>query len=208
MKMSQKDRIVKAAAEMFLDEGIKSVRMDDIAARLGVSKRTLYEMFTDKSDLMEQSMTWYFEQKRAEMEQRTSGAANVFEEIFIIMDSMKQGDHHKVLIGNLRKFYPEIHRRIEEDAQSFSYREFDRLLDRGMEQGLFVAGMDKNLAMATLTYTMSALFDQKHRVPIPGGVTLQMTFEYVIVNFFRGLATHKGIEIIDEMVENYRKKPK
>ena len=207
--MSQKERILKEAAAMFLDEGIKSVRMDDIAMRLGVSKRTLYEMFSDKSDLLEQSLGCYFAQKQREMEERTKGAANVFEEIFLIMDAMKHGDHHKVLIGNLKKFYPEIHRRIEEDAHCFSCREFDRLLDRGMEQGLFVADMDKELAMVTLTYTMTALFDQKHRlVPMREGVSLQMAFEYVIVNFFRGLATHKGLEVIDGLVDNYRKKQK
>ena len=207
--MSQKERILKEAAAMFLDEGIKSVRMDDIAMRLGVSKRTLYEMFSDKSDLLEQSLGCYFAQKQREMEERTKGAANVFEEIFLIMDAMKHGDHHKVLIGNLKKFYPEIHRRIEEDAHCFSCREFDRLLDRGMEQGLFVADMDKELAMVTLTYTMTALFDQKHRlVPMREGGSLQMAFEYVIVNFFRGLATHKGLEVIDGLVDNYREKQK
>jgi hypothetical protein len=60
--------------------------------------------------------------------------------------------------------------------------------------------------MVTLTYTMAALFDQKHRLaPLREGVSLQMTFEYVIVNFFRGLATHKGIEVIDGLVDNYKK---
>lgn len=194
---------------MFIDEGIKSVRMDDIAMRLGVSKRTLYEMFSDKSDLLEQSLGCYFEQKRRRMEERTKGAANVIEEIFIIMGEMKHGEHHKVLIGSLKKFYPEIHRRIEEEAQCFSVREFNRLLDRGMKQRLFVADMNKELAMVTLTYTMAALFDQKHRVvPMVEGISLQMAFEYVIVNFFRGLATHKGLEVIDELVDNYRKDQK
>jgi AcrR family transcriptional regulator len=207
--MNAKERILKEAAAMFLEEGIKSVRMDDIAMRLGISKRTLYEMFSDKSDLLEQSLGYYFEQARAEMEQRTRDAGNVFEEIFIIMNAMRNGDHHKVLIGSLKKFYPEIHRRFEEEAHSFSCREFDRLLDRGMEQGLLVADMDKGLAMVTLTYTMTALFDQRHRpAPMTEGVSLQMAFEYAVVNFFRGLATHKGLEVIDELVDNYRKKRK
>ena len=202
--MSQKDRILSEAAAMFIDEGIKSVRMDDIAMRLGVSKRTLYEMFSDKSDLLEQSLGQYFEQKRAEMEERTRGAANVFEELFLILGAMKSDERRGVLIGNLRKFYPDIHRRIEEEAHKFSDREFDRLLDRGIQQGLLVPDMNKSLAMITLTYTMTALFDQKHRLKKHDGVSMQMAFEYVIVNFFRGLATHKGIEIIDEMVKNYK----
>ena len=46
--MSQRDYIIDKATEMFVSQGIKSVRMDDIAQSLGVSKRTLYEMFGDK----------------------------------------------------------------------------------------------------------------------------------------------------------------
>jgi AcrR family transcriptional regulator len=206
--MSAKERILREAADMFLEEGIKSVRMDDIAMRLGVSKRTLYEMFTDKSDLLEQSLGSYFERKRDEMEARTAGAANVIEEIFLILDAMKSDERRGVLIGNLKKFYPEIHRRIEEEAHRFSDREFNRLLDRGIQQGLLMPDLNKDLAMVTLTYTMMALFDQKHRLLKHDGISLQMAFEYVVVNFFRGLATHKGIEVIDEIVDNYRKKPK
>ncbi len=206
--MGQKERILQEAAAMFLEEGLKSVRMDDIAMRLGISKRTLYEMFSDKSDLVEQSMGRYFDQKRVEMEERTRGAANVFEEIFAILSLMKHDERRKTLIVNLKKFYPEIHRRIEEEAHCFSDREFDRLLDRGMEQGLLMPDINKSLAMITLTYTMMALFDQKHHRLKHDGQSMQMAFEYVIVNFFRGLATHKGIEIIDEMVTNYKNRDK
>jgi AcrR family transcriptional regulator len=182
--------------------------MDDIAARLGVSKRTLYEMFSDKSDLLEQSLGWYFNRKREEMETRSAGAANVFEEIFLILEGMKSDERRGVLVGNLKKFYPDIHRRIEEEAHRFSDREFNRLLDRGIQQGLLLPDINKELAMVTLTYTMMALFDQKHRLLKHDGIPLQMAFEYVIVNFFRGLATHKGIETIDAIVDNYNKRNK
>ena len=46
--MTQRERIIEQAARMFAEQGIKSIRMDDIAKELGVSKRTLYEMFEDK----------------------------------------------------------------------------------------------------------------------------------------------------------------
>ena len=46
--MDQKERIIEQAMQMFVSQGIKSVRMDDIAQQLGVSKRTLYELFGDK----------------------------------------------------------------------------------------------------------------------------------------------------------------
>ncbi len=199
---------------MFLDEGIKSVRMDDIAMRLGVSKRTLYEMFSDKSDLLEQSLGYHFAEKRRELVETTRGATNVFEEIFLILGSMKKDERDKVLVTNLKKFYPEIYRHIEHEGHQFSFTEFNRLLDRGIAQGLFLSDMDKRLALMTLVYTMSALFERRYLdygFPQIGGepnepIPMRVAFEYVIVNFFRGLATRKGVEIIDELVKKYRAK--
>lgn len=52
MTPPQKERIIDQAMHMFVSQGIKSVRMDDIAQQLGVSKRTLYEMFGDKEGLL------------------------------------------------------------------------------------------------------------------------------------------------------------
>ena len=50
--MTPKERIVEQTMEMFVTQGIKSVRMDDIARQLSISKRTLYEMFGDKEELL------------------------------------------------------------------------------------------------------------------------------------------------------------
>lgn len=47
-----KEHIVLAAAKSFAQKGVKTVRMDDIAAGLSISKRTLYELFHDKEDLL------------------------------------------------------------------------------------------------------------------------------------------------------------
>ncbi|MDR2913042.1 MAG: TetR/AcrR family transcriptional regulator [Alistipes sp.] len=205
--MDPKERIVREAAAMFLDEGIKSVRMDDIAARLGVSKRTLYEMFGDKRDLLEQSVIWHFNRKRELMHERTRSAGNVFEEILTILSDTSRNERDAVLIANLKKFYPDICVGLEEEAHRYTHAKFDELLDRGIEEGLLMPDMNKELALMTLVYSMAAIFDKKHRgVPAHHVVSPTLAFEYVIVNFFRGLSTHKGIEIIDELVKNYREK--
>ena len=61
--MDQKERIIEQAMHMFVSQGIKSVRMDDIAQQLGVSKRTLYELFGDKEGLLYLAMDRYFEEE-------------------------------------------------------------------------------------------------------------------------------------------------
>ncbi len=193
---------------MFLDEGIKSVRMDDIATRLGVSKRTLYEMFGDKRDLLEQSLLFHFEEKRRSMMEHTRQAQNVIDEIFIILSMMKQGERDALLVENLKKFYPDIFEKFENQVYCFSREQFNRLLERGISEGLFLPNMNKELAIITLSYTMAALFDGKSHnfAPLKNDISMRMAFEYVVVYFFRGLATKKGIETIDEIVCNHRKR--
>ena len=77
--MDQKERIIEQAMHMFVSQGIKSVRMDDIAQQLGVSKRTLYELFGDKEGLLYLAMDRYFEKKRIERAAVCAHARNVLE---------------------------------------------------------------------------------------------------------------------------------
>ena len=64
----QRERIIEQAAKMFAEQGIKSIRMDDIAKALGVSKRTLYEMFEDKEELLYLSIRFMQSRRMAKME--------------------------------------------------------------------------------------------------------------------------------------------
>ena len=59
--MDQKERIIEQAMQMFVAQGIRSVRMDDIAQQLGVSKRALYELFGDKEGLLYLAMERFLE---------------------------------------------------------------------------------------------------------------------------------------------------
>ncbi len=190
---------------MFLDEGIKSVRMDDIATRLGVSKRTLYEIFGDKQNLLEQSLRHHFHMKRDRTMERLSSAENVIEEIFMAIEAMKQNEKDGALVCNLKKFYPDIYLKMQGEAHTFTRSAFEELLDRGIRQGLFLDDMDKDLALITITFTLTALFDKKSANFAPlKDIPPQRAFQYVVVNFFRGLATKKGIEVIDELVEKHQ----
>ncbi len=189
---------------MFLDQGIKSVRMDDIATQLGVSKRTLYEMFGDKKELLEECIKYHMTQKHQAMTNMASSAQNVMEEILAIIYSMKRDDKDAVLIGNLKKFYPDIYHHLEEEAYRHSYEQLDCLLDKGIGEGMFLPDMNKALALMTLVYTMAALFERKYFLPGMENIPQHDAFEYVLVNFFRGLSTPKGIEVIDELVRKYK----
>ena len=62
--MTQQEKVVAHVSQMIMTLGVKSVRMDDVASSLGMSKRTLYEMFGDKEELLSQSMIYLIRQRK------------------------------------------------------------------------------------------------------------------------------------------------
>ena len=62
--MTQRDIIIDRASKMFVSQGVKAVRMDDIAQELSVSKRTLYELFGDKEELLYHSIRFFYTEGR------------------------------------------------------------------------------------------------------------------------------------------------
>lgn len=201
--MDQKERIVREAMQMFVSEGIKSVRMDDIARQLGVSKRTLYELFGDKESLLYLAMEHYFESKRLERERVSAGASNVLEAMFRVLNCvMADSEAVQRLQGNLRKFYPAVHERLLREGLAKSRRDLRRMLEQGIADGLFVATIHIDLAISVLYYTASAITDRKDLL-LPEGMSEREAFVQIVSNFFRGISTPEGARLIDDYRKRY-----
>ncbi len=195
---SQRDYIIRRAAEMFLEQGIKVVRMDDIAHELGMSKRTLYEMFGDKRELLEQCLEHHLANVRRYTTEKIATAANVVEEIIIMIRLAHQvNDRCRMFMHSLDKYYPEIAERFRErQAQNGSER-FHRMLQRGLDEGIFQADMNVEFTETIFSMTLQGLASSA-KVKLPEGITMKDAMSYIIANFFRGLSTEKGLRMVDE----------
>ena len=98
---------------MFVELGIKSIRMDDIAHTLGISKRTLYEMFTDKEELIYLCMKYLMDEQLRMVAETTAACDDKLEALFngfkLMLDG---GERHHRMMTNLQKFYPAVFDRI------------------------------------------------------------------------------------------------
>ena len=196
--MTQKERIVAQAMQMFVSQGIKSVRMDDIARQLGVSKRTLYELFGDKESLLYLTMEYFFECKRLERREACAGARNVLEAMFRVLGCIMDDSEviHRVL-GNLRKFYPAVHERLLREGSAKSRCDLEGMLRQGIADGLFVETINVDLAISVLYYTASAITDRKDLL-LPEGMGEREAFVWIVSNFFRGISTAEGVRLVDD----------
>ncbi len=192
------------AMQMFVAQGIKSVRMDDIARTLGVSKRTLYELFGDKEHLLYLAMVRYFEAKRAGWQRLSAGAHDVLEQLFMVLcDVMDSSEESARMMDNLRKFYPAVHDRLMREGTENNRRELRSMLERGIAAGLFTSGFHIDLAISVLYYTASALLKRGGELLLPEGLSEREAFVQIIGNFFRGISTAEGLALIDDYQRRY-----
>jgi len=83
--MDTKEKILQRTGELFRMMGMKSLTMDFIAADLGISKRTLYELFSDKDSLMLHTIDYMIMESNKRLLDLMKGTENVIEAIFVII---------------------------------------------------------------------------------------------------------------------------
>lgn len=198
--MTQKEHIVEQTMRMFVAQGIKAVRMDDIAQQLGVSKRTLYELFGDKEGLLHLAMTCYFDYNRSRWDEVTRDAHNVLERMFLVLDDMlEHAETTSRMMENLRKFYPEVYGKLVRESYEKNRQEFRWMLEEGIAQGFFIADINIDLAVAVFYHTAEAI-TARHGLLLPEGLSQRSAFRQIVSTFFRGVSTTRGGEIIDRFV--------
>ena len=198
MTQTQRDHIIEMAMRMFVTQGIKSVRMDDIAQEIGVSKRTLYEMFGDKEELIYLCITRYLEALQKSIHQKAAGEShNMLEAILIgFFEMTKSSDTNNRIMGNLRKFYPTVYERIHRETGEKGSLRFKTAIARCVDDGLLDRHVNIDLALTMLYYMAIGIVARKD-VMLPEGVSAREAFIHVVIMFFRGISTPEGMRIID-----------
>lgn len=204
--MVQRETIIEQAAKMFAEQGIKSIRMDDIARSLGVSKRTLYEMVEDKEELLYLSIRYMQSRRMAKVEQKlrenTESLVQLFDSFALMTENREL---HRRISNNLRKFYPATFERLRKEAEAESGKILFSLIQHYIDCGLIVPTVDIRLSVTILYYTTTTIVTSADNMSLPDGVTVNDALAYTIINFFRGIATIKGVQQIDDYLESKRK---
>ena len=192
---------------MIAELGVKSLRVDDLAHDLGVSKRTLYELFGDKEQLLYHSIKYLLQGEASEVQATVLASQSGIPALFEIFDAMMaRGAMRKRIMENLAKFYPELYERIMTENRDYGLAVLREKLNRLVEEGLISEMVNIDLSITMFYYTSMGLMRRHGRLVLPNGVTEQDAFRYTIVNFFRGIATVKGVEQIDEWLAQQKKR--
>ena len=179
--------------------GIRNVTMDQIAADLGISKRTLYGLFKDKTELVQTCVDILFQQHDPKTRLVLESSSNVIEAFlaFLRQGMEVMNTVNPVFYHDLEKFYPEIWQMSHEKKMSSSFQFTEDFLERGIAQKLFRKDIDIEI-ISKLFYEQTNLIIDEQVFP-RDKYFIPEIFKSLTINFMRGISTQTGIALIDEM---------
>lgn len=199
--MELRDRIIAAAFELFLKYGVRSVTMDQISGELGISKRTLYETFKDKNELLREGLDYFSNIKRKEAKKLVKKSDNVVETIYILArkgEEMKQ-QINPLFFEDIRKYHPDVHALLSKEGRYRDYSLTRDLLSKGINDGLFKKGLDIEMVNNFFHQVMNIVMNED--IFPKEAYTHEDIFRNIIMPYLIGISTDKGKEQIQKYFE-------
>jgi len=191
------DHILIAAEKLFMKFGMRSVTMDDIAKHLGMSKKTIYANFEDKNELVVKLVAYKLKTDQFQMEQCALKAENAIEEVFLIMDFLKEtlSGINPIVFLDLEKYHKDAHKLMMDFHQTFVFNAVKAGLDRGVKENIFKSDINTEILAAARVGQINWTLESNL---IRGGkYSVYDVFQELTLQFLFGVCTLSGNVIIN-----------
>jgi TetR/AcrR family transcriptional regulator, cholesterol catabolism regulator len=205
-QMEIRDRIKQKAEELFRKYGIRSITMDEIASQLGVSKKTIYQYFADKHQLVEAVITDIIKSNQQDCITYSEQSTNAVHEVFLLMDLLKRSfeDLNPTVFYDMQRSHPKAYEKFMAHKNGFILNSIRRNLDRGVEEGFYRDDMDHDVISRLRLETMMLAFNTE--LFPKSKVNLLNVEQQLIEHFLYGIANLKGHKMIIKYQEDRFKK--
>jgi len=195
-----REQIIHKSTELFLNLGFKSVTMDDIASEMGISKKTIYVHFPNKTKLVEATTMCLFEIISHGIDCICALEKNPIEELYdikrFVMDHLK--DEKSSPQYQLQKYYPKIFATLKSKQFEIMHECVNDNLRRGISKELYRNTI--NIEFITRIY-FSSMLTIKDKDLFPLKIfSMNMLLENYLEYHLRGICTDKGIEVLNQFI--------
>lgn len=193
--------ILSEAERLFRQKGIKAVTMEEISKNLHISKRTIYELYTNKEEVLIEVLKNVIKQRTKHLEEFCKSCSNVMD---ILIDSFRI--QLQTSLNTHPKFYHDIEKYPGAKAMLQKHHENERkasqdFLMQGIKQGYFLPNVNLDIFMRIVSVTKGAILNDPQ--------LKKLTFNELLNNYIyiitRGFCTQKGLVKFDEFMNNYNK---
>lgn len=151
MHTDNKERVTTVAMRLFLQRGIRSVRMDDIAHECGISKRTLYEMYKDREALIEESLSKYIAEAKLSNIENSKAAENILHAFWLVFTNNNPYGITHTIVEELKRYYPKLMERLLIMSHEDIVHDTQEKLSEGVRDGLIMPHLDLEFFSRALT---------------------------------------------------------
>lgn len=203
--MEPKERIAAKAEELFMQYGIRSVSMDDIAQQLGMSKKSLYQYYADKDELVNSMIDRHITEMQSDCALCRVHAVNAIHEIFITMERLMKDlvNINPMVLYDLEKFHYSAFQRFREHKDKFLFQVVKDNIEWGIREELYREDIQIDVMAKYRIESIMVPFNVS-AFP-PGKYNLAEVSQLILENFTYGLATIKGHQLIQQYKEQRNK---
>ena len=209
--MAEKDtgeRIKQTAHGLFMQFGLRSVSMDDIATGLGISKKTIYQFYQDKDALVEDVIASIIEHNQFCCQKDREGSMNAIHEIFLAMDFMMEifKSMNPSLVFDMQKYYPGAFLKFSEHKNNYLQGMIKTNILRGIEEELYREDLQVEILSRFRVESMMLPFNPDFQSKVK--FNLAVIEEELILHFLFGLVSLKGYKMAIKYQQDRIKKQK
>ncbi|MBK0379411.1 TetR/AcrR family transcriptional regulator [Mucilaginibacter segetis] len=198
MSISQTQRIIQGGEDLFLQAGIKSVTMDDIAKHLGMSKKTIYHFFNDKNDLVIALVKKKLQDDENQINDIIERSPNVIEEMINMMKCSEEifSRINPIVIHDMQKYHPEAWAEFQKFKAEVLINKLEQLLAKGIDQGFIRPDIDVKI-LAKMRVNQVEMGFNTNIFPTSQFSAWKVQYQ-LLEHFNYGICTLKGHKLLDQ----------
>jgi AcrR family transcriptional regulator len=204
--MEVKDRIKQKADELFRRYGIRSITMDEIANQLGISKKTIYQSFADKDELVDEVISDLLQYNKERCNEDRFKAISAIQEVFLAMEMVEEmfENMNPTILFDLERNHPQTFKKFLHHKHSFLFMVIKENIERGKKEDLYRSDINTDVAAKIRLETMMLPFDPEI---FPKNKFSLLDLEQQMIEYFLfGIASLKGYKLILKYKRERQKK--
>ena len=203
MNAKEKD-IIRKVAQLYKKYGVKSITMDDVAHELGISKKTLYEYFSDKLHLVNAVIEQEIILNEFRLQKQKSSSGNALQEMFQIFRFHLQmlKEYNPSLEFDLKKYYPEIYSRLKRIKRAKIRETTLNNLIKGKREGFYRKELNEEI-ITKLTVLRIESLSETDLFSQEEVYSHEFSKEMFLYHLY-GILTPKGIEYLNKNIEQLK----
>jgi len=195
--------ILKVSKELFFENGYRKVTVDEIAAKLSISKKTIYKYYESKQDILISTFEDWKEKLTAEINSvLDKGDISFVEKLKTMMTliGVGMGRMNSILVSDVQLYFPDLWIKINNYKHEAAFLRFNRLIEEGKEKGHIKKNIDKNLVVALYACAIEKLLDPNFLDNLPDDLRKSLPvyhaeiFDRTLKIIYEGILTEETIQ--------------